>query len=80
VYDYIIYIYIIILAFQHDGDVSLEKVNVMSWLLYPWGTSPRYSMNRRLGVPQSLSGYFIEGENFLALSGMEPRVVHPLAW
>jgi len=24
-YDYIIYIYIIVLAFQHNGDVSLEN-------------------------------------------------------
>jgi len=63
-----IFIYIIIVAFQHNRDASLEKVNFMSWLLYPWGTSPRYSLNRRLGVPQSLSGYSIEGKNFLPLS------------
>ena len=34
-YDYIIYIYIIILAFQHNGDVSLENLGTFQGLNTP---------------------------------------------
>jgi len=31
-------------------------VSFMPWLLYPWGKSPQYPLDRRLGGPQGQSG------------------------
>jgi hypothetical protein len=37
------------------------------------GNSPRYSRNRRIGVPHRWSARFGEDKNILPLSGIEPR-------
>jgi hypothetical protein len=45
----------------------------------PW-KEPQYSLNRRLGRPQSRSGRFEYEKNHFFLPGCEPRLVQPLAW
>jgi hypothetical protein len=42
----------------------------------PWGKSPRYPLDRRLGGPQRGSGRCGEEKN-LALPGIEPRPYSP---
>jgi hypothetical protein len=41
--------------------------------LYPQGKSPRYPLDRRLGGPQSRSGYGVEEKNSQPPPGIEPR-------
>jgi hypothetical protein len=48
-------------------------------LLYPQGKSPWYSLYRRLGEPQSLSGCGGEEKNSHPLSGLEPPIIQPVA-
>jgi hypothetical protein len=41
-----------------DLGTSLRRVfSFTPWPLYPWGKSPRYPLDRRLGGPQSRSGW-----------------------
>ena len=44
----------------------------------PWGGSPWYPFNSRLGGPQSHSGNFEEEMNLLNVLGFEPRIVQPV--
>jgi hypothetical protein len=47
--------------------------------LYPQGKSPRYSLDRRLGGPQSRSGRGGEEKNSHSLPGLEPSIIQPIA-
>jgi hypothetical protein len=44
-------------------------------MLYPWGKSPQYSLDRKIGGPQSQYGSAGEEEKSLLLPGIEPS--HP---
>jgi hypothetical protein len=46
--------------------------------LYPQGRSPWYSLARRLGGPQSLSGRGGEEKNSQPLPGLEPPIIQPV--
>jgi hypothetical protein len=46
--------------------------------LYPRGKSPRYSLDRRLGWPQSRSGHYREEKN-LAPTGNRTLAIQPVA-
>jgi hypothetical protein len=48
-------------------------------LLYPWGKSPRYQLDRRLGGPQSRSGRRGENSRPYRDSNSDPSVVQPIA-
>jgi hypothetical protein len=48
-------------------------VSLTLLLLYPWGESLPYSLDRRLGEPQSLSGRYAEEKNLFPLPGIESR-------
>jgi len=37
--------------------LALEVVSFTSQLIYPWGKTPWYPLDRRLGAPQSWSGH-----------------------
>jgi hypothetical protein len=47
--------------------------------LYPQGKSPWYSLDRRLGEPQSWSGYDGVEKNSQTLSGLKPPIIQPVA-
>jgi hypothetical protein len=47
-------------------------VSFMLQLLYTWGKSPQYPLDRRLGGPQSLSWYGGEEKNSHPPPGIEP--------
>jgi len=47
------------------------------WPLYPWGKSPQYSLDRRLGGPLSLSGHGGKEKKTTALPGIEPWLFTP---
>jgi hypothetical protein len=51
----------------------------MIWPLYPWGKSPQYPLNRRLGAPQSQFGCVGEVINLLRLPGFKPQIIQPIA-
>jgi hypothetical protein len=46
---------------------------------YPQGNSPWYSLNRRLGRPQSRSGRSGEEKNSQLLPRLEPPIIQPVA-
>jgi hypothetical protein len=50
-----------------DVDGELHK-----GLLYPWGKTNQYPVNRRLGGPQTWFGHFVEETNLLPLLGIKP--------
>jgi hypothetical protein len=52
-------------------------VSFRSWLLYPRGKNPQYSLDRRLCGPQSWSGCCGVERNFLPLPRIEPRPSSP---
>ena len=54
-------------------------MNFMLWPLYP-GKRIRYVFNRRADWPQSRYLRFWRRENFLLLSGFEPRTDKPVAY
>jgi hypothetical protein len=53
-------------------------VSFTHWLLYPWGSSPQYPLDRRLGGPQSWSGFYGEEKNLAPVGNYIPAVP-PLA-
>jgi len=46
-------------------------VSFTLWLLYPWGKSPQYSLDRKLNGLQSCSGHGMEEKMSLPLLGIE---------
>jgi len=55
-------------------------VSFMPQLLYPWGKSPYYPLDRRLGGPQSQSGCDGEEKNSQFPPGIEPPITNYPAW
>jgi hypothetical protein len=47
------------------------KVGSQLYLLYPWGKSPWYTLNRRLGGPHSWSGFLGYKKNLLPMPGIK---------
>jgi hypothetical protein len=47
--------------------------------LYPWGNRPRYTLDRRLGGPQSRSGRYGEYKNLISSAGYRTLAVHSVA-
>jgi hypothetical protein len=45
----------------------------MPQMLIPWGKSPQYPLDRRLGGPESWSGCCGVEKTFLSLPGIEPQ-------
>jgi hypothetical protein len=54
-------------------------VNFTPRPLYPWGRSPWYPLDRRLGGPQSLSERGGEEKNSQSLPGLEHPIIQPVA-
>jgi hypothetical protein len=51
----------------------------MPWPLYPQGKSPRYTLDRRLGGPQSQSGHSGKEKNSQPLLEIELLIIQPIA-
>jgi len=49
----------------------IPNLRFTSRSLYPWGKKPRYSLDRRLGEPQSRSGRGGEEKEFLTVPGIK---------
>jgi hypothetical protein len=47
--------------------------------LFPKGMSPPYPLDRRLGGPQSRSGWGGEEKNSQPLTGLETPIIQPVA-
>jgi hypothetical protein len=69
----------------HIRNMSLRSQDGGEWSasrprpLYLQGKSPWYSLDRRLGGPQSRSGRGGEEKNSQPLPGLEPPIIQPIA-
>ena len=57
----------------HSYNRHLKYVSFRFRLIYPLGKKTRYSLNRRMGKPQSWSGRFRTERNLYFLSEIEPH-------
>jgi len=57
----------------------MEVVSFTPRPLHPQGKSPQYTLDRRLGGPQSRSEGGGEGINSQPLPGLEPPIIQPVA-
>jgi hypothetical protein len=66
-----VYFYAFLTSALHGGEWSASR--------YPQGKSCRYTLDRRLGGPQSRSGHGVEEKDSLPLPGLEPPIIQPVA-